>query len=325
MSATLDHLLEPLDHWLDDADVEEICLQPGTAWIFERGRFSRHDTALGVRQIEDIAICAGAQRRQDVGPDRPLLATDLRGRGRLQAVLAPAVSEMRPCLTIRRGASSWPTFAELEAGGLFAKTLPKRAGRDSTELMALYRAGAWQEFFERAVAEGRTILGCGQVASGKTHFIKACLRAIPDPNTRLITIEDSPELTGLERFFPNSVQLYYDKAGYGVTASDLVEASLRMRPERLVLQEVRDGQAAIAFLLALQSGHDGYTTIHAEDCAGAFDRLRVVIKQTPGGAHVSDADVMSQLRALVDVVVHMSRAGGQFGIDEVWFSDAAQD
>ena len=128
-------------------------------------------------------------------------------------------------------------------------------------------------------------------------------------------------MRGLDRLHPNSVSLYYDKDSKGgVTASVLVEAALRMRIGRLFLQEIRDGVGAIAFLLALQTGHTGgITTIHASDCLAVFDRLRVLVKQAPGGASISDTDITTQLRSLVDVIVHAGRDGSTFKVDEVWF------
>src|SRR5208283_2338551 len=95
MSATLDHLLKPLDRWLNDPAVEELCInRPGECWIYARGQFTRHGVELDSEWIEDIAIVAAAQRQQDInfGSRRwPLLATDLDGRGRLQAILEPCV------------------------------------------------------------------------------------------------------------------------------------------------------------------------------------------------------------------------------------------
>ena len=97
MSVTLDHLLEPIADWLDDAAVEEVCIQkPGECWVYSAGEFTRHDVDLDADEIEDIAIVAAAQRRQDISHARPLLATDLVGRGRLQACLYPCVAEGRP-------------------------------------------------------------------------------------------------------------------------------------------------------------------------------------------------------------------------------------
>jgi type IV secretion system protein VirB11 len=323
VSATLDHLLEPIAPFLNDPAVEELCVnREHEAWIYSRGLFTRHDIVLDAISIEDIAIVAAAQRQQDVGNSKPLLSTDLAGRGRLQAVLEPCVAKDFPSLTIRRGSEAWPTLAELAAAGLFRNTSSTRRTHTAKDmqLIHLYKAGRWEEFFAAAVRAKKSIIGCGVTASGKTHFAKAMIGEIP-MDERLITIEDSAELIGLKH--SNRVQLYYDSSGEGVRAADLVAASLRMRPSRLMLQEIRDGEAAIAFLTALQTGHKGMTTIHASHCEAAFDRLRVVIKQTPWGAAVQDADLKSQLHELVDIVVHSTREDGPFDVDEVWFAPVA--
>jgi type IV secretory pathway ATPase VirB11/archaellum biosynthesis ATPase len=138
MSVTLDHLLEPISHWLDDPSVEEVCIQkPNEAWIYSRGKFDRHDVALDSDAIEDIAIVAAAQRQQDIHRRQPLLATDLVGRGRLQAVVYPCVAEGLPSLTIRRGSTEWPTLDELEAGGLFTATKAVKSADGDDELVDL--------------------------------------------------------------------------------------------------------------------------------------------------------------------------------------------
>lgn len=325
MSITLDHLLSPLSQWLDDPSVEEVCINaPGEVWIWRGGQFTRHPVSLEPLDIEDIAIVAAAQRRQDVGASRPLLSTDLAGRGRLQAVLHPCVAEGFPSLTIRRGSDEWPSLEDLARGGLFQKASQERPREADADLMELYRAGNWPEFLRLAVRKKKTIIACGQNASGKTHLSKALIAEIPEAE-RLITIEDSPELKGL--LHPNRVQLYYDKNAPGgmPRAADLVEAALRMRIGRLFLQEIRDGKAALAFLLALQTGHPGgITTIHATDCKSVFDRLRVMIKQAGDGAAISDADLVAQFHHLADVIVHTERSDKKFAVDEVWFRPAAQ-
>ena len=215
MSVTLDHLLEPISQWLDDTNVEEICIQkPGEAWVYSRGWFERHPVDLDADAIEDIAIVAAAQRRQDIHQRQPLLATDLVGRGRLQAVIYPCVAEGFPSLTIRRGSTEWPTLDELEAGGLFTATKAVKSTTDDDELIQLYQGGHWKRFLAGAALKRKTMIICGTNASGKTHISKAALSAVP-PEERLITIEDAPELRGLDRLHPNSVSLYYDKDGKG--------------------------------------------------------------------------------------------------------------
>ncbi|MDB5848225.1 MAG: type secretion system protein VirB11 [Rhodoferax sp.] len=325
MSATLNHLLRDLRPFLDDPDVEEICINgPGTLWLWKHGQFTAYPTTLRAIDIENIAIVAGALRRQNVGHNQPLLATDLGGAGRLQVVLPPCVEAGKPSLTIRRGSSFSPTIAHLASGGLFTKTRGRRRDGNAadSDLVRLYHAGDWHAFFEVAVRAKKTIVLAGETASGKTTLAKALIDSIP-LHERLITIEDTPEWTNLPH--PNRVALYYDKnKSSNVQAGDLVEAALRMRIGRLLLQEIRDGSAATAFLQALQSGHaGGITTVHATSAEGTFDRLRVMIKQVPSGASMADADVMTQLQSLIDVVAHCQRGPDGFSISEVWFAPVA--
>ncbi len=326
MSVTLDHLLEPIAHWLDDGAVEDVCINElDRAWIYTRGGFTEHPIKLDKNWIEDLAIVAAAQRRQDVGYGKPLLATDLAGRGRLQIVLSPCVAEDRPSIVVRRGSSEWPTLRALGMGGLFKETKAEPIKENDQKLLSLYQAKQWEEFLRAAVRARKTIIVCGVNASGKTHLSKALLGEIP-LDERLITIEDAPELRDLPH--PNRVSLYYakDGDGSGVRAPQLVESALRMRIGRLFLQEIRDGEASVALLLALQTGHDGgITTIHAKDCPSVFTRLRVLIKQTYGGAAVNDHDINQQLMELVDIVVHTARdADGGFQVDEVFYSAASE-
>jgi type IV secretion system protein VirB11 len=332
MSSTLKHLLSPISQFLSDAGVEEVCVnEPDSAWVWARGVFTRHAIKLRAIDIENIAIVAAAQRRQNVGNQHPLLATDLAGSGRLQVVLPPCVAEGKPSLTIRRGSSFSPTIDQLASSGLFEKTRPKRreAGASDQRLLDLYRRGSWMEFLAEAVLARKTIVLCGETASGKTTVAKSLIDSIPR-HERILTIEDTPEWTNLPH--ENIVSMYYDNSKGSTTAvrcRDLVEAALRMRIGRLLLQEIRDGEAALAFLLALQSGHPGgITTVHAMDAEKSFDRLRVMIKQTPNGAAVSDSDLISQLYSLIDIVVHCYRDGsvdgpGAFSISEVWYGPVA--
>lgn len=325
MSAVLDHLLEPIDHFLEDPAVEDVCIQtPHVAWIYANGQYMRQEVALDATDIEDIAIVAAAQRRQDIHYGRPLLSTDLKGRGRLQAAVYPCVPEGHPCLTIRRGSSAWPTLAELAEQGLFRNAKQKREIQRDEELLKLYHEGRHDEFLALAVRRKRTIIGIGNNAAGKTHLSKALIGEIPR-DERLIVIEDAQELRDLPH--PNSVTLYHKKdPGEGdITASHLVDAALRMRIGRLFLQEIRDGNSANAFLLALQTGHaGGITTVHASHCTAVFDRLRVLISRTPEGRGIKPEDITEQLHSLIDVVVHLSLIDVQRKVDEIWFKDALE-
>ncbi len=341
MSVTLDHLLEPILPWLDDNAVEEICCQKAEEiWTFKHGKWAKHAVSgLDAEHVEDIGIVAGAQRRIDVWQDTPPLDTDLAGRGRISVIMRPLVEKM-PSMTIRRGGDYWPTIPELREGGLFRKAAPKLASAAHPELVKAYcaamattddeeRSALLEQFFIGVAGANLTTLGAGVTASGKTSFLKACVRANPRSDERHVIIADTPEMVGLEDFFPNSVQLFYDRmeTRFGMRGADLVIAALRMRPKKLIVQEVRDGEAALALFDGLSSGAKGMTTVHANSCDGAFERLKSVMKKTEAGAAHSDADILKQLRELIDVVVHFAARDDDdaaFAIDEIWFREAQE-
>ena len=153
----------------------------------------------------------------------------------------------------------------------------------------------------------------------KQPLRKRLIQAIP-LEERLITIEDTAEFIGLPQ--RNLVSLFYSKGDQGlarVRSEDLIEAALRMRPDRVLMQELRDG-AAFTFIRTIAAGHPGsITTCHAGSAEGAFDALRLMIKQHDAGKHLADADVRALLAHLVDIVVHCQRDARGFAIEEVYF------
>lgn len=326
MSATLESLLAPLRPFWDEPGIEEICINaPGEAWIWTKGGFQRREVQMDADDIEDLAHSAAAQWRRDIGPTTPLLSCDLPGEGRLQVVLPPCVEQGHPSLTIRIGDEEWPTLDDYDQAGFFKKTRNIRRPRSDVDyqLARLYREQEWRKFFALAVRSKKTIIGCGQTASGKTRFSKALVKEIP-LHERLITIEDAPELKKLPH--PNCVKMFYNNEakgngdGLGPTARQLVESALRMRIGRLFLQEIRNGQSMLAFLTALMTGHPGaVTTVHAASPEDAFDRMRVMLKGTSDGQAISDGDITKSLQGNIDIVMHFDRWGNDFSMSEVWF------
>lgn len=325
---TLRRLLAPLARHLAEPDVTEVVVnRPGEVGVERRAAgWSWHDAPeLDFARLDAVATLAAALSQQDVGPERPLAATVLPDGERLQICRPPAVAAGTLSLTVRRPPGFAPTVAGLAASGLFAETA--RAAGDGgalrgadAELEALHRAGDWARFFPLAVRARKTVVVCGDTGSGKTTFAKALVRDIP-LDERLVTIEDTAEFAGLPH--RNVVSLFYSKGGQGVARvgpEDLIEAALRMRPDRVLMQELRDG-AAFTFVRSVAAGHPGsVTTCHAGSAAGAFDALRLMVKQHGAGRHLADADVAALLRGLVDVVVHCARGpGGRFGVAEVHF------
>jgi type IV secretion system protein VirB11 len=158
----------------------------------------------------------------------------------------------------------------------------------------------------------------GATGSGKTTFAKGLIKLIP-AQERLITIEDARELSVPHR---NVVHLLYAKDGQGIArigAKDLLESALRMRPDRILLQELRDG-TAFFYLRNVNSGHPGsITTIHADSAALAFEQLTLLVKESEGGRDLARDDIRALLHLVVDIVVQMRRVEGRFRVTEVWY------
>ena len=189
---------------------------------------------------------------------------------------------------------------------------PRQAGRqlDDTEeeLLRLLASSEYEAFMRLAVRSRKNILVSGPTGSGKTTWTKALIREIPS-DERLVTIEDAKELV-LDRH-PNHVRLFYSKDDQGlarVTPKQLLESCLRMKPDRILLAELR-AEEAFDYLRNVNSGHPGsITSIHATSAELAFEQLVLLVKQNPGGRELARSDIKSLLYLLIDVVI-------QFGVE----------
>ncbi len=304
---------------------------PGRIFVRQRGVTTEHPLPVDLEHLEDLAAVAGGvgtPGRQDVGPDRPLLSTDLPDGGRLQVVLAPAVPAGTASLTIRKHGVSVADLSAVNARyrtGRWNRWKPRNQRRDLSHLLALYDAGELEGFLRAAVRGRLNILLCGATGSGKTTMSKSLIGAI-DANQRILTIEDTLELMLSHR---NHVRLLYSKGDQGaakVTARTLLEASLRMRPDRVLLQELRDPEAAYTYMNEVVSGHPGsITTIHGKSPDQGFKKLFTLVKASAEGGQWDDATLAAFLGGAVDLIVPFEEHGGTYEIGEVWFvADAAR-
>src|SRR4030081_786152 len=165
----------------------------------------------------------------------------------------------------------------------------------------------------------KKIVVSGPTGSGKTTWTKALIREIPS-DERLITIEDAQELV-LDRH-ANHVRLFYSKDDQGlarVTPKQLLEACLRMKPDRILLAELR-AEEAFDYLRNVNSGHPGsITSVHAASAELAFEQLVLLVKQSIGGRELARADIKNLLYLLVDVVVQFGVERHERFIKEIWY------
>lgn len=324
-TTVLEHYLRPLRPHLDAPGVTELVVnRPGEFAVERDGRWTWHDAPdLTPAWLQPLAIAAAAVTAQDVSSERPVCSTVLPTGERCQLVLPPAAEQIS--FTLRKAAAVNLSLEDLCDAGLFT-ALDDDAGEADDEdaaLKAAHGRGDWTHFFETAVRSRRNILVSGATGSGKTTFAKALVRLIPQ-DERIVTIEDTRELLVPHR---NAVHLLYAKDGQGlaqVTAKDLLESALRMRPDRILLQELRDA-SAFAYLRSANTGHPGsITTVHADSAALAFEQLTLMVKESDAGRELARDDIRALLHVLVDIVVQVRRTDGRFQVSEVWYEPARQ-
>jgi type IV secretion system protein VirB11 len=311
--AYLQTFLAPLNPWLDRADVTDLLVNaPGEVWFETRqGRMHRAEAPeLTSKTLLRLAQQIAAASHQGVSREHPLLSATLPDGARVQIVAPPATRE-HLALAIRKHVVADLSLDTFDAAGTFSQTKRTDVSRvavPDAELEALLRAGAIKAFLKRAVAIGKTILISGGTASGKTTFLNALLKETPSTQ-RIIAIEDAPEVALMH---PNAVGLIAVKGALGearVGLDDLMQAALRMRPDRLLVGEIR-GAEAFTFLRAINTGHPGsMTTVHADSPRGALEQIAFMSMQA--GVNLSRSDVIDYARETIDIIVQLARVNGQ--------------
>ena len=312
--ATLDGVylrtwLRPFLPYLERDDVSEVLVnRPGEIWIEAAGQpqMLRYDAP----EVDDLLLSRLAAQiarvaHQGVNRENPLLAAALPTGERVQLVGPPAAKHW--ALAIRRH-----RMVDLSLDAYDRGPIPD-VGAGSRDDLSFARSNP-VAFLKEAVAARKTILISGGTSSGKTTFLNALLKTIP-AQERIILVEDTPEIADNHA---NSVRLVAVKGELGearVTINDLLQASLRLRPDRIIVGEIR-GEEATTFLRAINTGHPGsFTTVHANTPRGALEQIALMVMQS--GTQLSRGETLAYARSLIDVVVQLSRTGGERRISDI--------
>lgn len=325
-TSVLIHHLSPLQTLLEREGVTEVVVNtPGWVGVEDaKGWHWVEDERLTTDWLRRLALAAAAFTQQDVTESRPICSTELPQGERCQIVVPPAVPAGEISITIRKPCRLDLSLEDLDRGGLFGDVRGATADTndltpEDASLVDLHRQNKWPAFLRGAVRNRKNILVSGATGAGKTTISKALIPLIP-AEERIVTIEDTRELVVPHK---NRVHMLYAKDGAGraqVGPKDLLESALRMRPDRVLLQELRDG-TAFYYLRNVNSGHPGsITTLHANSAMLAFEQLTLLVKESEAGRDLTRDDIRELLFQLVDVVMQVHKVeGGGRQVTEIYF------
>lgn len=321
-------LLAPLQDFLDDEQVSEILInKPQEVFIERQGALLRFDIpVLTTQYLRRLFTLIANENKQCLSESSPILSGNLHDGSRVQLVVPAAA--LHETLSIRKFSLKNLTFNDYAGLGFFAKAQGVNLDSgslidkpDEDTLQRLYNTNNWPEFLEQAIRFKKNIIISGGASSGKTTFLNSCTQHIP-LNERLITLEDTFEINVPH---PNLVRLKALKQvgdeTHHVSMQDLVQASLRLRPDRIIMGEIR-GKEVFDFVSACSTGHSGaLATIHANNPKVAFMRMAQLYKLNPI-AGMTDADIYNVLHEVVDIIVQVAKTHEGRRLMAVYYKNA---
>lgn len=276
-----------LDSIMNDDTITEVMINgPDNIFIEQNGRLFKLDQQFeSQRRLEDIIQRIVGQAGREVNQANPICDTRLPDGSRVNVVLPP-IALCGPTVTIRKFSKTPMTIEKLIQYGSITQEIA-----DKLELL---------------VRAKYNIFISGGTGSGKTTFLNALSNYIPK-DERVITIEDSAELQikGIDNLVTLETRNANASGAGQITIRDLIKSSLRMRPERIVVGEVRGGEA-LDMLQAMNTGHDGsLSTGHANSTEDMLSRLETMVLQGSSGLPLEA--IRQQIASAVDIIIHLSR------------------
>ncbi|MFK2877519.1 P-type DNA transfer ATPase VirB11 [Rhodanobacter hydrolyticus] len=302
--------------FMSSPDVTEICInRPGELYLESRGAWRRVEVpSLTFERARQFctAVVNESNTGQRITDTDPVVSLTFPTGERAQFVIPPACEAGKTSITIRLPSKQTKTLAQYQQDGFFDEIVEVGGGIGDAdrELLELRASRNYADFFRKAVHNKKNIVVSGATGSGKTTFMKSLVHHIPD-NERLVTIEDARELFIAQ---PNVVHLLYSKGGQStsnVTAKSCMEACLRMKPDRIILAELR-GDESFYFIRNCASGHPGsITSCHSGSTEQTWDQLALMVKASNEGAGLEFATIKRLLMMTIDIVVHIKAHAGR--------------
>ncbi|WP_172658817.1 P-type DNA transfer ATPase VirB11 [Arcobacter defluvii] len=316
--------------FLADDSINEICANgDGSIWTQDyNGIWEEHKKEIPYKQMLAFAVPVASHKEDTIKANKPILSATLNNGERVQIVVPPVTKKDMLSITIRKPSKTRYTIEDYEKQGIFSNIIHEddvQLTLDEVNLSKLYNDKKYKEFITEAVRIGKNIVIAGATGSGKTTFMKSLIDFIP-LEERLITIEDTEEIVFYKH--KNHVQLFYPseaKEGDPVTSAILLKSCLRMKPNRILLAELRSGEA-YDYLNVLNSGHGGsITSLHAGSVRETFTRLSLMILQNPQGQKLPFEIIQKNLNDVIDIVVHIQAHNGKRNISDIYYKGAKDE
>ena len=306
--------------FVEDGVAEVSINRPQEVWIEKRGDMRRQEVPqLTFNYLIELSSLIARSTDQIITQERPLLSATLPNGFRIQIVIPPACEGGTIGMSIRKPATIKLDLDGYAKLGVFDKTAIEEKEDTGTITLANYlKEHKIKEFIHNAVLLKKNIIVSGGTSTGKTTFSNSVLRSVPS-DERLITCEDAREIDLSSH--QNRLHLLASKGGQGraqVSIQDLIEACLRLRPDRIIVGELR-GAEAFSFLRAINTGHPGsISTLHADTPRMAIEQMKLMVMQA--GLGLPPDQIREYILNVVDIIVQLKRADkGKRFVSEVYF------
>ncbi|MCL1078420.1 P-type DNA transfer ATPase VirB11 [Parashewanella spongiae] len=320
--ALLEHL-KVLTPYIEQDGVTELVINKPNELMTEsnQGWLQYQNEKITIDYCQRLAKLIATYSGQKLDGSHPILSATLPSGERVQIAIPPVTLIGQISFTIRKPASVNLTLDDYHQQGYFRSISIETEQPLECQLTHLYGNNKIATFLKLAIEQRKNIIVSGATGSGKTTFFRSLLQQVPQ-SERLISIENVDELQ-LYRTHPNSVSLFYSAGNQGVapvTQKQLLESSLRMKPDRVFLAELIRGDEAFYFLRNINSGHPGsITTMHAGSPKLAMEQLVLLLKESQAGSTLSKADIKQLINLCVDVIVQLQNVNGRRFVTEVYY------
>jgi type IV secretion system protein VirB11 len=319
-------LFLPLQPYLQDTEVSEILVnKPQEIWVERQGIFYSYPIPeFTESHLHRLFMLIANENIQNFSAQQPLLSGNLFDGSRVQLCIPP-VSKY-PTMAIRRKVVRKFSLEDYALQNFYMEGRAERLYGDFSrdqlssidqKLLDFYEKSQWDSFVKLAIQSRKNMVISGGTSSGKTTFLNACLREI-NPQDRLLILEDTREIETLHQ---NQVQLLVSKGEQGtakISMQDLVQCCLRLRPDRIIMGEIR-GKEVIDFVSACSTGHEGsLTTIHANSPRLAFMRMSQMYKLN-NIPSMTDQDILKELTEVIDIIIQINKTPSGRKVHGVYF------